>query len=172
MPVRPAVLEDAQQIAEAHISSWQSAYRGIISNYILDNLSLERSKRFWEKLILEGQGDILVYEKNQKVVGFISFGATRDEGSDKTNTAEIYAIYISPHSYRKGFGSDLLKKALVSLQQKNYKTVTLWVLTHNSAGRRFYESLGFSTTGKVKVESLRDKSKIHETQYYVELLNY
>ena len=171
MPVRSAVLEDASKIAEAHISSWQSAYRGIISDSTLENLSIEKSKRLWEKLILEGQGEILVYQKNQEVVGFISYGETRDEESDKTKTAEIYAIYISPQSYRKGFGSALLNRALNSLQKKEYEIVTLWVLTQNSAGRKFYEALGFTTTGRVKVESLRDGSKIHETQYSVEFWN-
>jgi len=54
MSVRQAKLSDVREIAEVHIASWQTAYRGMIPDSLLDNLSVDLREDFWKKIILDG----------------------------------------------------------------------------------------------------------------------
>ena len=108
-------------------------------------------------------------KSNRQVIGIISFDPTSDDDTGKTEAAEIYAIYISPEHFREEYGSQLLNKALVSLRNKSFTLVTLWVLTQNFSWRSFYEALCFSSNQKFNLELLKDHTKMDETQYYIDL---
>lgn len=55
MRIRQANITDASRIAEIHVRSWQAAYRGIMSNTLLDALPIEQRERLWrERLAAEG----------------------------------------------------------------------------------------------------------------------
>ena len=47
MFLRPAVLSDANAIAEVHVRAWRETYRGIMPDKVLDELSAERSAERW-----------------------------------------------------------------------------------------------------------------------------
>lgn len=169
MPVRPVRIDDADKIAETHITSWQTAYRGMIPDSILDNLSIENRTKYWEEAIELQKSNMLVYEHNQRVVGFINFGPSRDKDVGKTEIAEIYAIYLAPHAYRQGYGSKLLNTSLGLIRQQSFKKVSLWVLAQNTAAQKFYQAHGFSATGKNKTDFFKDGTQMNETQYLLTL---
>lgn len=58
----------------------------------------------------------------------------------------LQAIYISPHHQGKGIGKRLMNEALTWLGGE--RDVVLDVASYNTPSIRFYESLGFKTTGK------------------------
>jgi len=47
--IRSATVEDAIGIAEAHVASWQTAYRGLLPQALLDGLSVERRTTQWQE---------------------------------------------------------------------------------------------------------------------------
>jgi hypothetical protein len=47
MIIRPATSADAAAIARVHVLSWQTGYRGLVSDSLLDSLSIERPTTFW-----------------------------------------------------------------------------------------------------------------------------
>jgi hypothetical protein len=49
MLIRAAQIEDAKQIAEVHVASWRAAYRGILPDSMLDNLSVEKRTELWQE---------------------------------------------------------------------------------------------------------------------------
>ncbi|MBA4544154.1 hypothetical protein H1164_14880 [Thermoactinomyces daqus] len=49
MNIRPAMIADAQEIAKVHVKSWQTTYRGIVSEDYLTSLNPEESAARWEK---------------------------------------------------------------------------------------------------------------------------
>jgi len=57
MPIRAARFEDAQQIAEVHVASWQVAYRGILSDSLLDSLSVEAWTEQWQERLSRRRND-------------------------------------------------------------------------------------------------------------------
>lgn len=148
MPIRRAAPSDARGIAEVHIASWQSAYRGLFPDDVLDNLFVESTERHWEKR-LAGTSGTLVYEQDGRIVGFVGYEASRDEDADE-EVGEVSTIYLAPDAWGKGIGRALLEQALASLQAAGYREVTLWVLKKNHRAIRFYEAAGFRPDGAAK----------------------
>ena len=97
------------------MASWQGAYRGLLPDSLLDNLSAARREVFWEKELVENQHNVLVFIQAGRVVGFTNFGPSRDEGADQAKTGEIFAIYFTPETWGSGCGTELAEAALAAL---------------------------------------------------------
>ncbi|MBK8904773.1 MAG: GNAT family N-acetyltransferase [Anaerolineaceae bacterium] len=164
MTIRRATIDDVAQLAAVHVQSWQAAYRSLLPDDFLDSLSVERRIAQWQAWLSNSANDIRVYEVEGQVVGFVSYGRTRDEDLDQDNTGEIYAIYLLPDQWGKGFGAALMQEGLTRLQEHGYRSVSLWVLRGNKRAIRFYEQFGFKPDGKTKVES-RPGLELHELRY-------
>jgi [ribosomal protein S18]-alanine N-acetyltransferase len=63
---------------------------------------------------------------------------------------ELENIVVTSAVRRMGIGKQLLDALLVQAQQINSDAIFLEVRESNSAGRRFYEKLGFGETGRRK----------------------
>ena len=78
-----------------HCTSWQEAYRGIVSDRYLDSMTVEattaRARQFPE--------NTLVAKDREKVVGFAVYGSSRDE--DLMNAGEVIAIYVLSEYYNR-----------------------------------------------------------------------
>jgi GNAT superfamily N-acetyltransferase len=155
--IRPARVDDAAQIADLHVRSWQAAYRGLIPQDYLDALDpaarVDPRRRSLQELDLPRSGTLVAVEDG-RVVGFTHIGPTRDEDESDT-TSEVRAIYTSPDVWGKGHGRGLMSAALGELALAGYRQATLWVLDSNVRARRFYEAAGFRPDGAVKVDESR-----------------
>jgi ribosomal protein S18 acetylase RimI-like enzyme len=143
MRIREAMLEDAEELADVHIATWRSAYRGIIPGHVLDNLSLKRRAARWREVLSEtvDRGNLVALAEG-RIVGFASFGPARDEDEDPSLTAELMALYVHPEHWRRGVGTRLWQEVQSRLEER-YREITLWVLCDNDRARRFYERIGF-----------------------------
>lgn len=155
--VRPAVVDDAEQIAEVHVRSWQAAYRGLLPQDYLDRLDpagrVESSRRMLQEADLPRSGTLAATEGGY-LVGFAHIGPARDEDADHT-VGEVFAIYLAPRAWGKGYGRELMSGALARLGEAGYQQATLWVLDSNARARRFYEAAGFQPDGAVKEDHSR-----------------
>lgn len=167
MGVRRAIPQDARGIAEVHVRSWQAAYQGLIPQDYLDALDPARqldarAQRIrgvdWTK------GGCLVAEDGDRLIGFVHFGATRDNDDGAELIGEVAAIYLASESWGKGFGRELMNAALAHLAGAGYAQVTLWVLDANSRARSFYEKAGFTVDGAVKLDD-RGSFQLREVRY-------
>lgn len=161
--IRLAKNQDAEAIGLVHIQSWQKAYEDYIPEDILNNLSLSERAKLWGNLIEQGV-EVLVLEKNNKIVGFASICAFRGDGFSKSG--EISAIYLSPQYWRNGYGSELCLAAIERLANAGYKDVLLWVLIDNTSARHFYENLGFEATEDTKLEEFYEGGSLLKEMLY------
>lgn len=167
--IRQPKPEDAPTLAEIHVTSWQAAYRGLLPDELLANLSVSQRMRFWQRSIAEQPETIWVGavgkddDENDRLVGFVHFGPSRDDDADPQCCAEIYAIYLASDCWGKGYGAALWEKARQSLQA--YDEIMLWVLKGNNRAIRFYEQAGFYADGGEKTENYRDQATLHELRY-------
>jgi ribosomal protein S18 acetylase RimI-like enzyme len=141
-------LADARAIAEIRVEAWQSAYRGLIPDDVLDNLSLEDVENRWRERIAEPWGHIFVAETGDRVVGFAGCGRSHDEAEP---AGEIYVIYVHPEEWRKGYGLALVSEALERLQEHGFAEAILWVIEGNQQAIGFYKALGFEADGASKI---------------------
>jgi GNAT superfamily N-acetyltransferase len=168
--VRVAVPADAAAIAAVHVASWRGAYAGLIAQATLDALDVEEFAARRERSLIEPPAGAchFVAEAGGAVVGFAVAGPTRDDDADKAVVAEVYAMYALPSAWGTGTGRALMEACIAFLKQGGFREATLWVLSENARGRRFYEAAGFRVDGATRIEQ-RIGNDAHSTRYRVTL---
>lgn len=165
MRIREARVEDVAELAGVHVASWRAAYRDLLPKELLANLSVGRRAEWWLEVISKSRDKrVVVAEEGGRVLGFSSFGTSRDEDM-QGYTAEIYAIYLLEEAWGRGFGKALLDESLAQLQARGYEDVTLWVLHDNAQAIRFYERQGFGVEDAIKLEDRGEGLIIREVRY-------
>lgn len=163
--IRRAEPSDAREIAEVHIAAWRWAYRGLLPEATLAQLSVEDIEARWQKRLLGSRREVLVRTQDEKVVGFVGYGPTHDEGADPEAVGEIYVLYVVPQAWRRGHGSALLREAMGRLRGKGHTEVVLWVLHNNEQAIAFYEAAGFGVDGARQVKERADGTRMTVARY-------
>ena len=146
MVIRRALIEDLHAVALVHVSAWQHAYRGIVPQAYLDQLSIATRAQKWVEILQQGGSDMLVAVVEGHIVGFMSFGSSRSEPPVR-GEAEVYAIYVASTHWSTGVGRSLWSAAQTRLRELNFARVVVWVLQANVRAIRFYERIGFVRSG-------------------------
>ena len=146
---RKAVPDDASAMARLLTAAWQKAYRGILSDALLDNRNAdEGSVRIRKGIETKPEFHYHVLETNGKIVGVSIFCPCHD--TDLTDTTEIMVFYIHPDDQRQGLGRILMRETLAAIKEFGCARVALWVFKDNHNARAFYEAMGFQTDGAEK----------------------
>ena len=168
--LRAATVADSAAIAEINVCAWQTAFRGIVADERLDSMrAKQRAARFREYLAPAESADqrFVVAVSDRAVIGFVGFGATRDEDEDPAHVGEVRGLYVHPAQWRRGVGRQLLHAAVENLADDGYCSATLWTLADSEASRAFYEALGWRTDGTVSV--WEDREGLQLVRYRTEL---
>jgi ribosomal protein S18 acetylase RimI-like enzyme len=150
--VREASIGDARAIAELHVRSWQSAYRGIVPDAVLDGLSIDARRDVWSRAIGRAttepsrEARVWVVEEAGTVRGFAETRPSRDADA-QPGTGEVHSIYLEPQAWGRGLGPRLLAHAAADLRARGLAPLVLWVIEDNARGRRFYERAGWRPDG-------------------------
>lgn len=156
--IRRAAPEDAGQIAEVNVRSWQAAYRGLMPQNYLDQLDPADRVHRWQRAVQEagwpGRG-VLVAADGERIYGFAGFGPTHDRGEGRWDVGELEAIYLVREVWGAGLGRRLLDAAVQDLCAARYAMATLWVLESNVRARRFYARNGWAPDGAVQHDESR-----------------
>ena len=155
--VRLANPDDAHAIAEVHVRSWQSAYRGVVADEFLDSLDVDRRTEMIARLIGDETKALLVSERDWRVAGFSLLAASDDEG-----WGEVLAIYAAPDHWGVGVGYDLMEASVSWLAEAGYERAMLMVLEANPRARAFYERQGWSLGKRIRIENIggRDLTEV------------
>jgi GNAT superfamily N-acetyltransferase len=157
--VRDATIADAEAVAGIHVRSWQAAYRGLIDQAFLDALSITDRTERWRGIFNDPHPltlGTLVALHDETPVGWVSFGASRDEAETVNSNGEIYGIYADPTSWSTGVGTALLTAAERRITEAGHTRAHLWVLDGNDRADTFYARHGWATDGTTKVEERPD----------------
>ncbi|MUK88769.1 GNAT family N-acetyltransferase [Ornithinibacillus sp. L9] len=150
--IRKGNFEDAEQIADVHVSSWKSTYQELLDEKDLSNITYENRKTLWETILKIQKQDQCVYiikqNEDDKIIGFISGGPERTKNFNYDG--EIYSIYLLDEYQKKGLGARLLKVFAERMKVLGYRSILVWVLTQNPSSR-FYERYQAKPIGTEKV---------------------
>lgn len=138
--IRLAGAEDAAELAAVHVKTWQTAYRGILSDTFLKGLSVAERESAWRARLGDKAITTFLAEEAGRVVGFITGGRSRDPDSAQS-VAEVYAIYVDQAHSRRGIGTALLRQQIERMKALGFEEIVLWVLSANAPARAFYERL-------------------------------
>ena len=150
--IRPAVVEDASAIAQVHVESWKTTYKGIFPESLLDRLSVSDRTRFWNETLAKPSGrfvTLVACDEAGRVVGFVCGGAERTGqlGCD----GELQAMYLLEGVQRQGLGSLLIRRFVRELRSAGFNSMAVWVIGRNPS-RKFYEALGGRAITEQQIE--------------------
>ncbi len=146
---RKAEPDDAPAMARLITLAWQNAYRGILSDALLDGIDAEeRSGRIRSAIGSGREFQYYVLEASGEIAGAAAVCACRDE--DLPGAAEIAVFYIRPDLQGRGYGQEMMRRTLKEIQPPGGPPAALWVLRDNAAARAFYEKAGFQADGAEK----------------------
>ena len=137
--IRDANANDAAAIADLHVRSWRSAYRGIVDDAYMDGALADETAAHWRGVFARDRSDglILVAEQQGVVVGFIAVWPDADD----PNTGYIDNLHVDPDCRGGGIGRRLLAEAARRLPELGFNDAALWVFAENGGAVRFYERL-------------------------------
>jgi len=167
LKIREAERSDLLAIAEIHVACWRSAYRGMISDAIIDAVTIEERRSLWERWAWEPGVHITVAQRAAGVVGFCRLSPARDVEHPPPNFAEVTHLYVSPPEIGGGVGHGLFTEALEWAHGLKYRGLLLWVLEQNVAARRFYASHGLLLDGGRHTEPEWLGAGVFEVRYRV-----
>lgn len=96
---------------------------------------------------------IYLYVINSTIIGSVSI-----------QNNEIDNLFVNPQYRRRGYGREILKFAISTLQKRKKSSIILHVVRWNEQARKMYEKLGFEYTKIIRLK-YPDREKI-QLNYY------
>lgn len=142
MQITLAERNDCRALAAIHVASWRAAYASLLPVEYLASLSVDDREESWISILATSVSRTLVVKQDGCALGFVTFGPCRDEGA-RADQGEVWALYVTPPAWASGIGWALWEAARVLMLHQGFTDVSLWVISGNVRGLRFYESVGF-----------------------------
>jgi ribosomal protein S18 acetylase RimI-like enzyme len=149
LTVRPARVEDVDQMARVNVQSWQETYRGLVADAVLDDAGFVSAReRFWTAALTDERyrdNRVAVAERDGELVGIAMSGPPLDAGAAWAR--QLYVLYVQAADHGTGAGLALLE-AVVGPEE----SAALWVAAPNPRAQAFYRKHGFVADGAAQVE--------------------
>ena len=140
--VRKATDNDIPAIAELYREQFREMAK-LIPDFIKEG---DQNTEFIENTITNEESDILVYENDGMIVGFILLQAkTRPDFPFMLPGKYCYImdIIVTKNHRGKGFGTALMNAAKDWAKERDCNFINLDVLVNNPSAIKLYEKLGF-----------------------------
>ena len=132
--IRKANLDDAENIAQILVHSWQVNFKNIVPEEYLNQMSVHKITKGVKKSL--EVNNLFVYENDDMIVAFVGCGSNRLQEHPEYE-AELHAIHVLPDQKGKGIGKDLFEIVKVTLIEQSYANMILSVFEDNPA-TKFY----------------------------------
>jgi len=136
--VRPMKLTEVDEVVQL--------WRRLASDQtlIIDDENLTRFREFLEGLSKEDENQVLAYETNGRIVGFLMFmKQARSMLKLKRSRAMITDLYVEEEHRGQGIASKLLERCLQYLKSSGIEEVRVNVLVDNVPAISLYRKAGF-----------------------------
>ena len=140
--IRKATHNDTPAISELYREQFREMAK-LIPDFIKEG---DQSIEFLEKTISSDDSDILVYENDGRVVGFILLQAKERPDFDFMIPGKycyIMDIIVTESHRNKGFATALMNSAKDWAKEQSCNLINLDVLVNNHGAIKLYEKLGF-----------------------------
>ena len=162
--IRKAHIEDIKEVANIAVSGWKEAYRGIIEEEYLNNMSVEETYQKIKGGYQENK--YIVAELKSEIVGFCRYTSNYSK-SDENADGEIIALYVKPELKYNGIGTKMFSYVMNEFKENGKHRIVLGCLKENYPSRKFYEKMG----GKVYTEKWFERgNKEYKEVFYKYLI--
>lgn len=141
--IRRAVERDLFKVLEIY----NDAVLNTTAVYTYNAQTLEERKLWFQKKI-ENHLPVLVFEENNEVLGFATYGPFRDWPAYKY-TIE-HSVYVDAGSRRLGIGNALVKEIISIANEQKYATIVAGIDAFNENSIKMHVKLGFEYSGTIR----------------------
>ena len=121
--------------------NWKQQYGGYVNPQLLNEEGCQkRARRMKQDFSLHRLSEY-VWDEEGRVLGLLSFGPSADE--DKTDTFEIWRVYIDPDAQGRGIGRNLLAFGEKMATAQGYREIVIWAFRENKRAVFFYQKHGY-----------------------------
>jgi GNAT superfamily N-acetyltransferase len=140
--IRRARAGDAPGIAAVHVSTWRSAYAGVLPEKFLAKMSVARLTGQYDRAIRMGFGvHVAAAARPLSTPVILGFCTARRSRNDALGEGEVETLYVLDDWQDRGLGGQLLRVTGKYLAGLGCRSLYAWVLRDNPAGY-FYQRLG------------------------------
>lgn len=146
--IRPAVIDDAADIATLHRAVWCHTYRDLAPIDVYGLLDEDFRLRRWSEMLANPRKHqcVLLAEQDNRLVGIGAIGGASEAAFE--GRGEIRSLYIDPSVKRQGLGRRLMRELATQLAAMGYSGAALGVVVGNDPAVAFYQSLGGRIIGQ------------------------
>ncbi|MGV8981712.1 N-acetyltransferase family protein [Clostridium sp.] len=140
--IRDAIKNDLTDILEIY----NDAILSTTSVYDYKTHTINDREQWYEKKMQDGY-PLLVYEENNKVVGFATFGPFRAWPAYKYSAE--HSIYVNKLCRNKGIGVLLTKEIIRIANEREFAILVAGIDDANEISIKMHEKLGFKYSGTI-----------------------
>lgn len=139
--------KNAADMGWVHSESWQKAYRGIISDEVVDGFTAESRADVFTEAISSRPEEYYLFTVDDNPAGIaLLYKSHEDDMPD--HVGEVYALYFHPDYWGTPAPHKGIQFCIKRLKQLGFAEIKIWVLKDNIRARKFYEKNGFTLDGK------------------------
>lgn len=146
--IRLAIPDDAPDMAEIVMRSWEAAYKDIIPAECIREKNATHPALF-QRVTAEENNNSYVIRHNGKNVGVMKIASPLDDDMGD-NAYELHYIYLHPDFFRMGIGTQAIEFAAKAARGLGKTIMTVWVFAENISAIHFYAKCGFMADGAKK----------------------
>ena len=136
----------AAVLADIMISAWRSAFRGILSDAVIEQYTQKDGcTGMFSYILATGQGHMYLASLGDTPMGLLYW---REETPAH---AHLEALLTIPDAWGKGIGASLMEVGLQDMAQLGCTTVRVWPFAQNLRAQRFYRKFGFTASGNSRI---------------------
>jgi len=167
--LRRARETDARGIAEVHVETYRTAFRGELPQQYLEAITVADREHYWahELHALPPKRRPWVAEADGRLVGFVAAGASHHQGASAL-TGEVYMLFVLPECWDRGLGRNLLAHAERDLLANGYTEAEVWIPLENERANLFGSLAGWQTDGQTRTSGV-GASQLVEARYRIAL---
>lgn len=160
--IREATQQDLRDI----LTIYNDAIINTTAVYSYKPQTLENRQEWFEQKMVKGY-PVLVFELDNKVAGFATFGPFRAWPAYKYSVE--HSIYVNKEFRRKGIASALLKELISIAKDREFKTLIAGIDAENESSIALHKNLGFVHSGTIKKVGYKFNRWLDLSFYQLEL---
>lgn len=149
LTVRPAGRQDAERIADLHVSTWRETYAHLLPEDFFGTAHARMRLDMWSQILDHPRDDqtVRVAEIDGLAVGFAMVGpSTGTEAQPAPRERQLFTLYVRTDAHGTGIGQTLLDAVLGA------GPAMLWAARQSPRALAFYRRNGFEPDGTEKVD--------------------
>lgn len=140
-----------RHIQEKDLQEILDIYNDAILNttavYTYEPQTLENRQQWYQQKMNDGY-PILVFEQDNRVAGFATFGPFRAWPAYKYSIE--HSIYVSKDFRKKGIATSLMKELIAIADEREYRTLIAGIDATNEKSIAMHKNFGFVHSGTIK----------------------